>query len=126
MCKAPLLCVVLFSAAIISTAAIAKPLRTSPGTYSTQGNVAYGPGGDEETYGHQTVIHSPDDHNRVYSTYGDFTYGPDASLYSYQKGTTTYEMNKTTAATFGNQTVVRHPNGKTTICYAGVNLSYCS
>ena len=126
MCKAPLLCVALFSAAAISSAAIAQPLRTSPGTYSTQGNVTYGPGGDEETYGHQTIIHSPKGHNRIYSTYGNLTYGPDSGLYSYTKDTTTFETNGTTAETFGNQTVVRHSNGKTTICYAGVNLSYCN
>jgi hypothetical protein len=126
MCKAPLLCAALFSAAAMSTATIAQPLRTSPGTYSTQGNVTYGPGGDEETYGHQTIIHSPKGHNRIYSTYGNLTYGPDAGLYSYRKDSTTIETNGTTAETFGNQTVVRHSNGKTTICYAGVNLSYCN
>jgi len=126
MCKAPLLCAALFSAAAMSTAAVAQPLRTSPGTYTTQGNVTYGPGGDEETYGHQTIIHSPKGHDRIYSTYGDLTYGPDAGLYSYTKGRTTYETNGTTAETFGNQTVVRHPNGKTTICYAAGNQSYCN
>jgi hypothetical protein len=127
MCKVPLLCAVLFSAAAMSTAAIAQPLRTSPGTYSTQGNVTYGPGGDEETYGHQTIIHSPNGHDRIYSTYGNQTYGPNGGLSSYTNGTTTtYENNGTTAKTFGNQTVVRHPNGTTTICYAGVNLSYCN
>jgi hypothetical protein len=120
MCKAPLVCAALFSATAMSTAVIAQPLRTSPGTYSTQGNVTYGPGGDqfEETYGHQIIVRGPKGHERVYSTYGNRTYGT--------KGTTTYENNGTTAQTFGNQTVVRHSNGKTTICYAAVNQSYCN
>ena len=126
MYKAPLLYAALFSAAVTSTAIIAQPLRTSPGTYSTQGNETYGPGGDEETYGHQTIVHSPKGHNRIYSTYGNLTYGPDAGLYSYQKDMTTIGTNGTTAQTFGNQTVVRHSNGKTTICYAAVNLRYCN
>jgi hypothetical protein len=126
MYKAPLLCAALFSAAVMSTAAIAQPLRTSPGTYSTQGNVTYGPEGDQESYGHQTIVHGPKGHDRIYSTYRNLTYGPDAGLYSYTKDTTTFETNGTTAETFGNQTVVRHSNGKTTICYAGVNLSYCN
>jgi hypothetical protein len=128
MCKVPLLCAVLFSAAAMSTAAIAQPLYTGPGTYSTQGGVTYGPGGDqfEETYGHQTIVHGPRGHDRIYSTYGNQTYGPHGGSSSYTNGKTTYERNGTTAETFGNQTVVRHSNGKTTICYAGVNLSYCN
>lgn len=126
MYKAPLLCAALFSAAVMSTGATAQPLRTSPGTYSTQGNVTYGSEGDQESYGHQTIVHGPKGHDRIYSTYGNLTYGPDAGLYSYTKDTTTFETNGTTAGTFGNQTVVRHSNGKTTICYAGINLSYCN
>jgi prepilin-type processing-associated H-X9-DG protein len=128
MCKAPFLCAALFSAAAMSAAALAQPLRTSPGTYSTKGNVTYGPGRDqfEATYGHQTIVRGPKGHARVYSTYGYRTYGPHAGLSSYTKGTTTYETNGTTAETFGNQTVFRHSNGRTTICYADGNLSYCN
>jgi hypothetical protein len=128
MCKAPLLCAALLSAAAMSTAAVAQPLNTSPGTYSTQGGITYGPGGDQviETYGNQTIVRGPR-HDRIYSTYGNQTYGPHGGLSSYTNGsTTTYEHNGTTAESFGNQTVVRHSNGKTTVCYNVGNQRYCN
>ena len=109
VCKAPLLCAAVLSAAAMSTAAIAQPLYTS------------------QTYGHQTVVYGPKGHDRIYSTYGNQTYGPHGGLSSYTNGTTTYyEHKRTTAETFGNQTVVRHSNGKTTVCYNAVNQSYCN
>jgi hypothetical protein len=150
MSKAPLLCSVLLSAAAISTAAIAQspqppqppqpvqppqlsqppqPLyNTGPGTYSTQGGVTYGLEGNqfEETYGPHTVVHGPNGDNRVYSTYGNQTYGPRGGLSFYTKGTTTYGLNGTTAQTLGNQTVIRHSNGTTTVCYNAGNQRYCN
>jgi hypothetical protein len=72
MCKALRICAALLSAAAMSTAAVAQPLNTSPGTYSTQGGITDGPGGDQvtETYGNQTIVRGPRDHDRIYSTYG--------------------------------------------------------